>query len=166
MMNIATALSSEEQNLYNPAYVGTILYHGIRESQGKNAIGLHCTLPYLLAPLALSHRYSQLRPTQITTPLAGWVSDNEGSLVGFSESVSAFIDLTNSALFFLLEQGAIVLGDDGFYRVENDRLAKQPAKVNNNPEFKHGFQSAGFFGRWFACAASSEVIYSQLGVAP
>jgi len=165
-MNIIMSLSPEEQYLYNPAYVGTILYHGIRECQAKNAKGLHCSLPYLLVPLAISYRYSQLLPAQITTPVAGWVSDNEGSLVGFSESVRAFIDITNSALFFLLEQGAIVLDDNGFYLVENDRLAKLPAKVNNNPEFKHGFQCAGFLGRWFACAASSEVIYTQLGVAP
>ncbi|BCE02104.1 three component ABC system middle component [Marinicellulosiphila megalodicopiae] len=165
-MNLASAFSSEEQNLFNPAYVGTILYHAIRECQTKNSKGLHCSLPYLLVPLALSNRYSQILPKHITTPLAGWFSDNEGTLVGFPSSVNAFIDITNTALYFLLNNGAIILEADGFLNIVDDRLAKNPSKVKNNSEFKHGFQSAGFLGRWFSCAGSAEVIYSQLGVTP
>lgn len=165
-MDKSLALSNEEKNLYNPAYVGTIIYQGIRECQARSSKGLHCSLPYLLTPLALSHRYSQLLPSQITTPLVSWFSSNEGSLAGFSKSASTFIDITNSALLFLLEQNAIVLDANGFYQIEDDRLARLPAQVSRNPQFKHEFQSAGLLGRWFAGAISPDVIYTQLGVAP
>jgi hypothetical protein len=159
-------LSPEEKNLYNPAYVGVIIYHSIRECQVKNTIGLHCTLVYLTATLALSNRYSKQLPSNITTPIAGWFSENEGCLMGFSSSVNAYVDVVNTALFFLLEHKAIVLRDDGFFSVENDLIPKLPAKVKNNVGFKQGFQSAGFLGRWFACVDSPELIYTQLGVAP
>ena len=165
-MNFVFELSPEEKNLYNPAYVGVILYHAIRECQAKNSTGLHCTLTYLAAPLALSSRYSQQLPSSFTSPIAGWFSENEGCLIGFPKSVNAYIDIVNAALFFLLEHEAVILGDDGFFRVENDQLAKLPVRVKNNKDFKQGFQSAGFLGRWFACAASPEVIYTQLGVTP
>jgi hypothetical protein len=163
---VNSLLSPEEKNLYNPAYVAVILYQLIRECQDKNTVGLHCTLIYLAAPLALSIKYSKLLPSSTTTPIAGWFSDKEGGLVGFSESVNTHIDIVNSALLFLFEHKAITLRDTGFFIIENDLLPKFPSKVKNNVDFKQGFQSAGFLGRWFACASSPEVVYTQLGVTP
>jgi hypothetical protein len=158
--------SSEEQNLYNPAYIGVILYQSIREYQKKNEAGLHCALAYLIAPLALSPRYSSNLPSTITTPIAGWVAEQEGVLIGFSESVGAYIDIVNSAIAFLLDHSAIVLGEDGRYHMPNDQMALLPALVNRNPVFKKNFQSAGFLGRWFAGASSVESIYAFFGVKP
>jgi len=165
-MNTSILLSPEEQNLYNPAYVGVILYHSIRECQSKNQVGLHCSLTYLVAPLALSGGYSSLLPTTISTPIAGWAAESEGHLVGFSKSVGSYIDIVNAAIAYLLELEAIVLTDEGFYRVDNDKIAKFPAVINNNAIFKESYQSAGFLGRWFASASSVEIIYTHFGVAP
>jgi hypothetical protein len=166
MMNTSLLLSPEEQNLYNPAYVGVILYHAIRECQAKNDIGLHCALTYLVAPLALSRGYSSLLPSTILTPIAGWAAEAEGHLVGFSESVSSYIEIVNSAIAYLLEREAVVLAEDGFYRVDNDQIPQLPAMINNNTIFKNSYQSAGFLGRWFASASSVEIIYTHFGVAP
>jgi hypothetical protein len=165
-VNIVLGLSTEERNLYNPAYIGAILYHSIRESQGKNEIGLHCSLPYLLIPLAISGRYSSILPTSVATPIAGWVADNEGSLLGFSEAVSSYIDVVNSAAAFLLERGAICISNDGFYRIENDQLAKLPSRVKKDMSFKKAFLNGGLLGRWFSEASSTEIIYTQFGVMP
>jgi len=164
--NRFVSLSPEEQNLYNPAYVGVILYHAIRECQSKNKTGLHCTLAYLVAPLALTTRFTMVLPSSVSTPIAGWTAENEGTLVGFSELVTGYLDIVNSAISFLLQRGAINLDDDGFYRVDNDLVPKLPSMVKNNPAFKQGFQSGGFLGRWFACASSVEIIYTHFGVAP
>ncbi len=165
-MNASTLLSPEEQNLYNPAYVGVILYHSIRECQSKNRTGLHCALTYLVAPLALSSGYSSLLPATISTPIAGWAAESEGHLVGFSKSVESYIEIVNAAIAYLFELEAIVLTEDGFYRVENDKIAKSPAMINNNSTFKNSYQGAGFLGRWFASASSVEIIYTHFGVAP
>ena len=86
-MIIEPELSKEEVNLYNPAYVGVILYQSIRQCSENNQKGLHCSLLYLIAPLALCARYSSVLPASVSTPIAGWASDCEGSLVGFANSV-------------------------------------------------------------------------------
>ena len=161
-----TAYSSEENNLYNPAYIGAILYHAIREYQAQNETGLHCTLPYLVIPLALSPRYSLFLPKTISTPIAGWTAEYEGELIGFSSSASAYIDIVNSAIAFLLEHEAITLSEEGRYNISNDKMAKMPAFVSNNPIFKRSFLSSGFLGRWFAAASSLESIYTHFGVKP
>lgn len=165
-MIINMELSKEEINLYNPAYVGTVIYQAIRECMAKNPAGLHCSLVYLVAPLALSGRYSSILPASILSPIAGWASENEGDLVGFSQSANAYIDIVNLAIAFLLERDAIYLSDDGFFLVKNNSMPNMPAMVNNNVHFKKSFLSAGFLGRWFGQSPSVEAIYTYLGVIP
>ena len=165
-MSIDTELSKDEANLYNPAYVGTVLYQAIRECSSKNQQGLHCALVFFIAPLALSSHYSSILPASISTPLAGWASDSEGHLVGFANSVSAYIDVVNLAIVFLFEQGAIFLSEDGFFLIDSEAMPKMPAMVNNNKTFKNAFLSAGFLGRWFGQFSSVESIYTHLGVMP
>lgn len=165
-MNTESFLSQEERNLYNPAYIGAILYHSIRECQENNPKGLHCTLAYIVIPLAVSNRYSEILPKTVSSPIAGWMADHEGNLIGFSESVNAFIDIVNSAIVFLLERKAVALSEDGFFSIEVDHLPRLPALVSNNKYFKHAFLSGGFVGRWFSEVSSVETIYAHLGVRP
>lgn len=165
-MFISSEYSLEELNLYNPAYVGTILYHATRECQTKDESGLPCALAYIIAPMSLSPRYSSILPATIATPIAGWVADHEGELIGFSESINAYADIVNSAIVFLLHQEALSLDDDGRYRLQNDSLPQRPALMNKNKNFKESFLAAGLLGRWFAEASSIESIYTQLGVRP
>lgn len=159
--------STEERNLYNSSYIGAILYQAIREYQTKNnSKGLPCTLVYLIIPLAVLPRYSLNLPKAITTPIASWVVEYEGELIGFSESATAFIDIVNSAILFLLAHEAITLSNEGDYSIENYNLAKMPAFIQQNQSFKRSFLSAGFLGRWFANASSVESIYTHLGIKP
>jgi hypothetical protein len=161
-----TAYSSEENNLYNPAYIGAMLYQSIRNHQIQSEAGLHCTLPYLVIPLALSPRYSSILPKIITTPIASWTGRHEGELIGFADSAAAYIDIVNSAITFLLEHEAINLSEEGRYIIPVDEMAKMPALVAHNAIFKKSFSSAGFLGRWFATASSVESIYTHFGVKP
>ncbi len=165
-MILTAAYSSEESNLYNPAYIGVILYQAIREHQAQNGIGLHCTLPYLVIPLALPPCYSLMLPKTISTPIAGWTAGHEGELIGFADSATAYIDIVNSAITFLLEHEAVILSEDGRYSIPNDKIAKMPAFITHNPIFKKNFMAAGFLGRWFAVASSVESIYTHFGVKP
>ena len=165
-MILDSEFSKEEANLYNPAYVGVVLYQAIRGCSEKNQKGLHCSLLYLIAPLALCGRYSSVLPASVSTPLAGWASDYEGHLVGFANSVSAYIDVVTMAIVFLLEQKAISLSENGFFLINNETMPKSPAMVNKNKAFKKAYLGAGFLGRWFGQSPSIEGIYTHLGVMP
>lgn len=165
-MNVESFLSQDERNLYNAAYIGAILYHSIRECQNGNPKGLNCTLAYILVPLAVSCRYSEILPKTVASPIAGWATDHEGSLIGFSDSVNAFIDIVTSAIIFLRERNAIVLSEDGFLSITVDHMPRLPALVSKNYHFKHAFLSGGFIGRWFSRVSSVETIYAHLGIRP
>ncbi|EJL6847499.1 hypothetical protein NMS92_001913 [Vibrio cholerae] len=165
-MIIESELSKEEANLYNPAYVGVVLYQAIRECSEKNQQGLHCSLLYLIAPLALSARYSSILPATVSTPLAGWTANFEGHIVGFANSVNAYIDVVNMAILFLLEKEAISLSENGFFLIKSEAMPKLPAMVNRNEAFKRAFLGAGFLGRWFGQYPSVEGIYTHFGVMP
>jgi Family of unknown function (DUF6521) len=158
--------SPEEQNLYNPAYIGVILYQAIREHQRHNEAGLHCALAYLIVPLALSSRYSSNLPTSITTPISGWVADQEGELIGYSDSVNAYINIVNNAISFLMSRGVVVLSENGRYRIQNDQMSQLPTFVKHNVVFRKSFQSAGFLGRWFSRASSVESVFAYFGIKP
>lgn len=165
-MIVESGLSKEEANLYNPAYVGVVLYQAIRECSEKKPEGLHCSLVYLIAPLTLSIRYSSILPSTVSTPLAGWVAESEGQLVGFANSVNAFIDVVNAAVIFLLEKRAISLSEKGFFLISDKSMPKMPAMVKKNEVFKMAFLGAGFLGRWFGQCPTVEGIYTHLGVMP
>lgn len=156
--------SFEEINLHNPAYVGVVLYQAIRESQAKNESGIHCGLIYIVAPLSLAPRYSRILPATVTTPIAGWVTEHEGELIGFANVVSAYADIVNSAIVFLLEHGAVLLDDEGRYFLSGT-LPQKPIYVTKDTRFKESFLAAGLLGRWFA-TSTVESVYAQLGIRP
>jgi hypothetical protein len=158
--------SPEEINLYNPAYVGVILYQAIREYHAKTSSPFHCGLTYIVAPMSISPRYSKILPVTVATPIAGWVAEHEGELIGFAGVVSAYADIVNSAVAFLLEHEAVLLDDEGRYSLTDRAFPKKPNYVIKNPKFKDGFLAAGLLGRWFSEASTVESVYAQLGIRP
>ncbi|WP_299494503.1 three component ABC system middle component [uncultured Shewanella sp.] len=158
--------SPEEINLYNPSYVGVVLYQAIREYQAKSPSGFHCGLTYIVVPMSISPRYSKILPVTVATPLAGWVSEHEGELIGFAGVVSAYADIVNSAIAFLLEHQAILMDDDGRYFLTEITFPQKPNYVVKDAKFKDSFLAAGLLGRWFSEASTVESVYAQLGIRP
>jgi hypothetical protein len=158
--------SPEELNLYNPAYVGVVLYQAIREYQVKNPSGFHCGLTYIVVPMSISPRYSRILPTTVLTPIAGWIAEHEGELIGFAGVVSAYADIVHSAIAFLLEHEAVLLDDRGRYCLTDTAFPQKPSYVIKNARFKASFLAAGLLGRWFAEASTVESVYAQLGIRP
>lgn len=158
--------SPEEINLYNPAYVGIILYQAIREYQAKTQLGLHCGFTYIVAPMAISPRYSNMLPATVATPIAGWVAEHEGELIGFAGAVSSYVAVVNSAITFLLKHEAILLDEEGRYWLTDIVIPQKPTYVIRNEKFKASFLAAGLLGRWFSEASTVESVYAQLGIRP
>jgi hypothetical protein len=166
MIFIDEHYSSEEINLYNPAYVGVVLYQAIREYQTKNSSGFHCGLTYIVAPLSISIRYSKTLPATVATPIASWVAEHEGELIGFAGAISAYAEIVNAAIAFLLEHKAILLDSEGRYYLTDISLPQKPNYVIRNGRFKDSFLAAGLLGRWFSEASTVESVYAQLGIRP
>lgn len=158
--------SKVELNLYNPAFCGLLLVVSIREYQEKNANGMHCTLPYLLLPMALNKALASNLPRSITTPIAGWIAGHEGEIIGLSESVTAFIEIVESGLAFLLSKNIIYLSEEGCFYILDDKLPKTSTLQKYNKSLTSIIKSASFLGRWFASSSSVSGVYAQLGMRP
>jgi len=158
--------SSEEINLYNPAYVGVVLYQAIREFQKKNTSGFHCALTYIVVPLSISPKYLKILPTTTATPIASWGARHEGELIGFASDVSAYVDIVHTAIAFLLEHNAVMLNEKGYYILTDAYFPQKPKYIIDNIRFKDSFLATGLLGRWFAEASTVESIYAQLGIRP
>ncbi|MGC1497858.1 MAG: hypothetical protein D6160_20505 [Ketobacter sp.] len=165
-MNATARFSPEEQNLFNPAYCSLILYEAIRQFQGDSDEGMPCTLAYLALPMSSNGLISSCLPNTVATPISAWITSNEGELVGLAGTISSYVDITTTAIGFLLDQGVVVLSDTGRLSLDGQVIPKMPGFVAKNTEIKRNFRVAGFIGRWFTSASSVESIYTQLGVRP
>ncbi len=166
MIDLNKQLSFDEKNLFNPAYVGILLFQSIREYQIKSGNGLHCSLTYIIAPMSISPRYTTILPTTMSTHLTSWTNENEGNLIGFDKAVSSYVDIVNSAMILLIEKQIIILNNDGNYYLTDIEFPKKPTYVFKNKRFKESYLSAGLLGRWFSQASSVESIFIQLGIKP
>lgn len=165
-MSLKELLTKEEINLLNPAYTGFLFLASLRAYCEHDAQGMHCALPYVVIPIALTPRIADSLPTTYRTPIASWVTEQGGELSDFPAMASACIPVVNAAALFLLKRQIIQLTDDANYLIVNDGLTKSPSLFNKSESMKQALQAANFIGKWFAHSSTVETIYAQLGIRP
>ncbi|BCG22536.1 hypothetical protein TUM18999_07270 [Pseudomonas tohonis] len=165
-MPLRDILTQEEINLYNPAYAGFLLLASLRACSEINTQGMHCALPYVILPMALSPHIADSLPATYRTPIASWVSEQGGELSDFSKMASACIPIASAALLFLLDRKIIQLSEHAHYLIINDELSKAPSLFNKSKSMKQALHAASFVGKWFAHSSTVETIYAQLGIRP
>ncbi|MBC3476557.1 three component ABC system middle component [Pseudomonas taiwanensis] len=165
-MSLREILTQEEINLYNPAYIGFLFLASLRAYCEVNAQGMHCALPYVVVPMALSPRIADSLPATYRTPIASWVAQQGGELSDFSEMATACIPIVNAATLFMLDRKVIQLTQDAHYLVAQDDLARTSSLFNKSDSMKKALKAANFIGKWFAHSSTVETIYAQLGIRP
>ncbi|UWF48375.1 DUF6521 family protein [Pseudomonas sp. N3-W] len=165
-MSLTDFLTQEEINLYNPAYTGFLLLSSLRAYCEFNEEGMHCTLPYIIIPMAVSSRIAGALPITYRTPIASWVAEQGGELSDFPAMASACIPIVNAAVLFLLEREVIQLSQEANYIIANDDLAKSPSLFNKSESMNKSFHAAKFIGKWFSHSSTVETIFAQLGIRP
>lgn len=165
-MSLREILTQEEINLYNPAYTGFLFLASLRACSEINTHGMHCALPYVVLPMALSPRIADSLPTTYRTPIASWVSEQGGELTDFSAMASACIPVVNASALFLLDRKIIQLTEHAHYLTAQDKLPKTPSLFNKSKSMKQALHAASFIGKWFAHSSTVETVYAQLGIRP
>lgn len=167
MKFMGNQFSKEESYLYNPAYIGALLYQAVREYQNNKQLGMHCGLVYLVIPLSVSKPYQEILPKNISPSISSWAKQFEGELSALPRAVNAYADIVNSAIAFLLHKKLLSLDDSGFFSCEETSLiAKKPSYISNDITFYDSYLSSGLLGRWFSQATTAESVYAQLGIQP
>ena len=90
MMYDRSLLSEEELSLFNPAFTGFLLYSSIGEFVNYKAHGMHCSLPFIVIPMAMNSTLAITLPGTYRSPIASWVSENEGVLSDFPDLAESY----------------------------------------------------------------------------
>ncbi|MDE1462425.1 three component ABC system middle component [Spartinivicinus poritis] len=158
--------SEEEVGLYNPAYIGFILYSCIREYVENKVEGMHCALPFVVVPMAMSNTISHRLPKQYSTSISSWVTKNEGVLIDLVEQAESYIPIVQSACSFLLHKELITMKKSGTLLLKDSKLSKIPSLFNKSVHMKNSLRASRFLGKWFSHAPTTEIIFIQLGIRP
>lgn len=159
-------LSEEELGLFNPAYTGFLIYSSIREYVAFKVGGMHCSLPFIVLPIAMNKAVAHTLPSTYKSPIAAWVATNEGVLSDFPGMATSYNPIVRAGVRFILDRGAIALNEDGCFSLGEKSLTKAPALFSKSGDMAGALSAARMLGRWFAHAPSPETIFAQIGIRP
>lgn len=158
--------AEEELGLFNPAYVGFLLYSSIREFVSFKAEGAHCALPFIILPMAMNEAIASTFPATYRTPIASWVSSNEGVLSELVEQCKSYNPIVRAAISFLMDRHLLCINSKGYFVLEKNNMVKSSTLFRKSNNMSNALKASLFLGRWFSHAPSTEIIFIQLGIRP
>lgn len=159
--------SSEEANLFNPAFCASLLAKTVDEYFKKTTTGMPFALGALVLPIVLHRATREALPQTILTSLHPWIQGNKEHLVDFSLRVQRLNPITREAVMFGMSHKTLMLDDLGSIRVgENYKSVTDKRAPLFTIEAKECVERAGFVGRWFAAAGTTATIFAAWGVVP
>lgn len=94
-----------------------------------------------------------------------WLSAHQDVRVGFAERARQLVPITKEAVTFLLQVGAVTIGEDAGMR-PGPFVARRPKAGEFGDEVADCFNKAIVVGRWFARAGTPTTIFTMWGVKP
>lgn len=151
--------------MLNPALCACLLYSFIDEYETENLNLKELELPllYLVLPLVL---HKETRGTvNSRVHFLVWAKSHPECIASFAKRASAFVDITNEAIEFLLRSSSAYISDTGTIKVRKN-VALRSTKKYTDREIKDCILKSRNIARWFARSGSTETIYAILGVRP
>ena len=158
---------AEEANLFNPAFLASLLHEFAKEYSKQTGIGVPLTFfgPSLAAVL---HKPTRSRlPYSTVTSLYEWIQGNEDLLIGFARRVQGISPFYKEALRFALHEKTLSYADGHLIQLGTAK-GHFPGKFvsDTTPETKDIIERNRFFARWFAKSGSEATIIAAWGVRP
>jgi len=158
---------TEEANLFNPAFIGSLVYEFVKSFQKSRPDGV----PLTFVPIALAislHRPTRARlPGSTVTSLYEWVQNNEDVLVGFHDRVVGLLPYIREGIQFSMYKNSIWLGN-GHYIQLGEVRAHFNSKFTRETslDVSDAIKRTQFIGRWFVKSGSEASILACWGVRP
>lgn len=160
-----TSRPVEVAHLFNPAFCGQVLRRaaaGYFETSGR---GLPYPLTFLVLPIVLHRHSRESIPLKVKEPMHAWLKNHQDVRVGFAERARQLVPITQEAITFLLQVGAVTVGEDAGMKPVSF-LARRPQAGKFGDEVADCFNKAIVVGRWFARAGTPTTIFTMWGVKP
>lgn len=163
-----TTRSTEEANLFNPAFLAVIIYQSVKGYCETARPSAPYVLPFLVTPLVLHKKTRETLPRGVNTAFSTWITQFQGAQakIGYPERARSIVPYVKEALAFTLTNQLITSNDDGSLNINHN--IRVPSRSNDNvtTEVVKCFQKAHFCGRWFARAGKIETVMALLGIKP
>jgi hypothetical protein len=158
---------AEEANLFNPAFVGSLIYEFTKVFQNGKPDGTPLTYLPIAFAVSLHGQTRNRLPASSVTSLYEWVQDNEDLLIGLNERIEGLLPYVREAIRFSLGQGSI-----RFCAGHNLQLGESRAHFSaqfireTTPEVTEIISKSKFLARWFLKSGSESSILACWGVRP
>lgn len=155
----------EEASLFNPPFLGSLIYEFSKEYSKHKSSGAPLTYVPAVLTIALHAKTRSRLPYSTVTSLYEWIQDNEDLLIGFSSRVDWLRPYWQEAIRFSMLRATLKLNDGHLISI-GDTTAHFPANFvrETTPETKQIIDRVKFLARWFAKSGSESTILAAWGV--
>jgi len=158
--------ATEEANLFNPAFVATLIDRiaaGHHEGTGE---GLPWPLIYVALPAVLHAATRDALPKAKSTSMPAWTSRHPLLVEGVTTRAPALRPLVTEALLFGLAHDVITRDGDRLLPGRRARRSPRLAWREPTADYRSCTEKATFFGRWCAVSGTPATIYALWGLRP
>lgn len=155
----------EEASLFNPAFLGSLVYEFSKEFKKQKSIGAPLTYVPIALAISLHYKTRARLPYSTITSLYEWVQDNEDLLIGFSNRVDWLRPYWQEAVRFGMLRDTLSL-TEGHALTVGATKANFPTKFiqETSLETKEIIDRMKFLARWFAKSGSESTVISAWGI--
>lgn len=155
-------------NLYNPAYVGSVVYLAGRAFQAKAKRSVPIYFPFVMFPLIAVDSCRKRLP-QRTGKLSDWARQHGDALFDFPDRVVALRPFVSSGLIFLHSHSLVDRDeDDGNLRFSASRFLEDSidSLVLSSEEVRDELDRAPIAGRLLAAEREVSSVLAIFGLKP
>lgn len=157
----------EEANLFNPAFCGVLIAQMSYDYAKKAHHPMLFPLAFLSLPIVLHRATRQALPGSTVTSLLPWIQDHREQLVDFATRVKRLRDVTREAVLFAAQHEFLAVDAGGGLSSGSKRKTATERRTGLfTAEARECVDRAGFLGRWFAAAGTTQTIFAAWGIAP
>ena len=158
---------TEEANLFNPAFIGSLMYEFVKEyKKHKNQPTPMEYLPLFLTIVLHSTTRKNL-PHSTITSLYEWLQRHEERKIGFYERAVGLLPYAKEALRFGLSMSSLSIGRGHGIELGTVKAHFPEAfQKNTSKETKKIIERTKFLARWFAKSGSEASIVGAWGIKP
>lgn len=158
---------TEEANLFNPAFVGSLTYEMAKEYEKSKPEGVPLTFVPLVLSIALHQKTRDRLPSSTVTSLYEWMQKNEDVQIGFWERVCGLLPYVREAMLFSLQHQTIRFSEGHLVRLGEEKAHFSAGFMRaTTQEVKDVIGATKFAARWLAKSGSESSILACWGIKP
>ncbi len=155
----------EEANLYNPAFLGSLIFEFVKAFDKEKPNQTPMTLIPVALSIVLFAKSRKRLPNSTVTSFYDWVQRNEDLLIGFAKRTADFVPNFKEGLRFAILGKAISIGEEHYLILGLQRVHFPQSFIKDtSAEVKDIINKTKFVSRWLVKSGSETSILSACGV--